>query len=116
MSAWCTRQPEQRRRSPISLTCNPTRSPEPAVWAQSGIKGTDFFRRSDMADAKDKSKKPLRAFTVRAGRIGPDGKFVHNSGFLGDRQGLKFRDGICVTDDAIKAHACLELGYEVLDE
>ena len=37
-----------------------------------------------------------------------------NTGFKGERGGLRFLDGVATTDDAIKAHMCLEFGYDVL--
>jgi hypothetical protein len=55
-----------------------------------------------------------RKFLVQTGRYTIDGTFHHNNGFNGERAGLGFREGECVTDDAIRAHACLELGYRVL--
>lgn len=38
-----------------------------------------------------------------------------NPGFSGERFGIKFRDGKAYTDDPIRAHAMLELGYSYFD-
>ncbi len=46
-----------------------------------------------------------RSFTIK----------TPNPGFKGERHGVKFADGVATTDDAIRAHAFLEFGYEVLD-
>jgi hypothetical protein len=55
-------------------------------------------------DAAAAQKKP-RSFLIK----------TPNAGFRGERVGVKFFDGQASTEDAVKAHACLEFGYEVLD-
>lgn len=59
---------------------------------------------SKAKDNADAGKKP-RSFLIK----------TPNAGFRGERFGVKFFDGQATTDDGAKAHACLELGYEVLD-
>ena len=44
-----------------------------------------------------------------------DCSFTPNPGFNGERGGMKFKDGVCETEDAIRAHSCQELGYKVLN-